>query len=253
MQGVRPRLAGAIAVMTLSGCAVVDDLRYPYAGEDAGAIFVDAASATSDTRTLRVSGFVDPEGKGKATIDFSLMTGTGGHCSGEVSLDTASFDVLTTPDGSFLRGSAWSWQKLSLLTEQPMPARSRVLEGRWVKKSDTVPLDPVPLCRLMADLLTEEEQSAVDEGEPPSNLVLVNEGLGEAAGEKAVRLQVTDEDSVTDAWVSLEEPHYFVKMVQEDADARVQVVLSDFDLPAEFDTPPHTEVLDLGDRPGAQA
>lgn len=235
--------AAAAAATGLAACDMVDNYRYPYAQEDADTVFLDAVKATTALDSVRVSGSLDP--KGSSTFSFNVMSVLDKGCGGTVSFSTADFDLVQTREGDYLKGSASSWQQLPGHSAAELQAVSGVLEDRWVKLTrGKAGFDLNPICTI-SRLLTDDERKAVDAGKVPSNLEVTSKGLSEAAGEKAVKLQVVEDDESTDVWVSLEEPHYILKLTGTDKNGTVEVVFSDFDFPAPVEAPEAKDMVDL--------
>lgn len=249
MRDVR-REALAVAVVAsataLAGCGVVDSVRYPYAKESARTIFLDAVTATTAVESLRVSG--STEARGAPPVRFNLLDAEDGSCGGTLSFLTADFDVVLTEDSSYLKGSAGSWQQMPRISRETGMTAARLLADRWVDVGNGAGpgVDARPMCRLVDELLTPPEQKAVDAGEVPENLEVTHKGLSEAAGVKAVKLQVVDDGTASDVWVSVDDPHHILKMAVKEEKVQMEVVLSDFGFPGEVRVPDE-DVEDFGD------
>lgn len=243
-RGTRTAAVGAV-VIALAGCGAVDSVRYPYAKESADRIFLDSVVATKELTSVRLSGFLDK--RGEPRLGFNLLDAEGGVCGGTMSFSTADFDVVLTSDTIYFQGSAGSWQQFPEVSREEAIAVAPILADRWISAPlDKAPgPDPGPACRFVEELLTPAEQKAVDEGEVPENLEVTNEGLSEAAGMKAVKLEVVDKSGSSDVWVSVDEPHYIIKIAGQAKKGSFDIVFSDYDFQGEIRVPRKKELLDL--------
>lgn len=240
-RGTLTAAVGAV-VIALAGCGAVDSVRYPYAKEDADTIFLDSVKATTALESLRISGYLDgPKGP---RMNFNLLDAGEGTCGGTMSFGTADFDIVLTPEKSYWKGSAASWQQLPGLPRHKGIVVGPMFADRWVDTTAGTDVEAHSMCRMTDDLLTPAEQRSVDAGKVPDNLTVRNKGLTEAAGTKAVKLEVVDDTSTTDVWVSLDEPHYIIKMAVEQEQSDAEVVFSDFEFGGEVRVPEKKDVLD---------
>lgn len=242
-RGALTAVAG-VTVLALAGCGAVDSVRYPYAKESADAIFLDSVKATTALKSVRISGYVDLSQGPR--MNFNLLDAENGSCGGTVSFSTADFDVVTTPEKSYMKGSVASWQQLPGVSREEAIVVGPILADRWVDTTSggSARAEINPLCRLVDELLTPAEQEAVDAGKVPDTLEVTNKGLSEAAGVKAVKLEVVDEKSASDIWVALDVPHYILKFAEQNKKADAEVVLSDFNFGGEVALPEKKEILD---------
>ena len=227
-------VAATALVATTSACGVYEDLTTSdYVKESADTIFLDAVRATTEAKTVRLTGWVRSRGK---RMSFSLMSGAPSTCSGTVSYYTADLDVRLLPGATYIRGGATTWQDFPGLGDAVGRAAAPRLADRWIELDNDLGIQP--LCDLARDLLTDKERAAVDDGRVPANLELKHGGLSEAAGEKTARLDVTDEkNGPTEVWVSLEDPHYLVKFAQDTKKAGAEIVFSDYGFPVDVQAP----------------
>jgi hypothetical protein len=228
------------AAIALGACGVVEDIRYPYAKESGETIFLDSVASTSALKSVRLSGFLDL--RSGPRIDFNILDARKGRCGGAMSFDTAEFDIVYSPEAGYLKGSAASWQQLP-----GRPAQAALLADRWVKVSGDEGLDPRRLCRFVETLLNEEEKILVGAGTMPDGVQVTHLGLSDETGEKAVELQVDEEDLSANIWVALDEPHYLLKFVGADDKARMEIVFSDFEFKGAVRLPRARDVLDPGE------
>jgi hypothetical protein len=245
MQDVKHAVLAAVAgaaALALAGCGMVDGVRYPYAKESASTIFLDSVRATTALEAVRVSGYVDM-GSGPPTR-FNVLGTEDERCGGTISFSTADFDLAMSSEAAYLKGSTASWQQLPGITREQGVVMGPLLADRWVLVQDADEVSADWMCRFTDELLTRSERKAVDAGKVPDNLDVTHKGLSEASGVKAVQLEVVDDRTTSDVWVSLEEPHHILKMTLKDESGTAEVVLSDFDFRGKVEMPKRRDILD---------
>lgn len=225
--------AAGVLTIALAGCGDDGDGGDDFAEQSYQEIKDAAIEDMGDAESLRLSGTIEEDGQ-ELTIDLAI--GGEGECVGTIAMNGAEGEIISNSDGLFIKGDETFW-------ESTAPGQAEVildmLDGKWAKTPPQGDEGFGELCNLdnFVDELAEEddEKENVEVGD-----------VEEVDDQDAVLLSGEDEDGgTTRAWISVDSPHYILKMEKEGGDDPGQMSFSDYDEDVDASSPPEDEYVDI--------
>lgn len=190
----------------------------------------DVEKAMKDLETVHLAGNIVDDGQ-KILMDVTVSRG--GDCQGTMQLDGGgSFDILGVEGVSYFKADEAFWK--SQVGDQASVITAAIGD-KWATDSSD-PEGFAELCdldELLSDLNSDD--IAGDDSKVT--------GTQEVSGKETVTIAFTSDDgNPGTAYVSAEDPHYFVRF---DVPEEGAMVFSRFDEPLEVEKPAAGEIFDL--------
>lgn len=196
--------------------------------------------AREDMRKLesvKVSGTVTNDGQ-EITID--LQTSSAGDCTGSISLDEGTAELIGVEGETWMRPNEEFWR---LSAGPEAEGILSLVRDKWV----AVPTGGdsfdqfCDLDELLDELLSDDEADPED--------TLTSRGTEDLDGEEVVLIDKEDagedNDGTATSYVLVEAPHYLVKVEKTEGEDTGAVTFSEFDAEFDVEPPPADEVIDL--------
>ncbi|WP_345463292.1 serine/threonine-protein kinase [Nocardioides marinquilinus] len=233
---------GAVAAVVLGSGGDDPDPDRPTAAERAFAeqgyteIQSETAKAMRVLDSVRISGEIPYNGV-DSSIDMTITSA--GDCDGTLKVGDGTAAVRRIEGEAYLKPDV----AFFVASGQPQATAeqaAKLIGDRWVKgdESDAAQFDS--FCDIDA-IIGEASSSSPSSGADGSESGTVGD-IEQVDGEYGVKLVAEDPTGNTNAWVSLSEPHYFLRLQLEGEDADFR--FSEFDEPLGVEAPPESEVID---------
>lgn len=216
---------GAVAALVLAGCSGGSD----FAEEPAEDIQAAAAEDMQALESVRVDADITAEGQ---QVTLGIALDTDGTCTGSVGLGGGTAEVLSVDGQSWFKADEALYE--ALVGEQASQIID-VVGDNWVVDEEGQFGSFCDLDSLLEDI-----------GDPEEGTV-ESDGTEEVDGTEAVRLVREEEGDTTTAFVSVEDPHYILR-IEREGEQEGEATFSEFDEPVEAEAPPEDEIVEL---PGA--
>jgi hypothetical protein len=219
----------ATALTACSGGDGGDD----FAKGSADDIVKAAKSDMADLDAVKVSGTVTTDGQ---EISIDLQASSGGNCTGSIGVEEGTAEILGVDGATWMKPDEAFWRQFA---SEDADEVLRLVGDKWV----VIPEDDDSFntfCDVddLLDQLLEEDE---DDGSKYS----VN-GTDELDGDDVVLVDNEDpEDGTSTGYVLVDDPHYLVKVENNDGDDTGSVVFSEFDEEFEVEAPATEDVIDL--------
>ncbi|MFI6447377.1 hypothetical protein [Kitasatospora sp. NPDC050543] len=197
-----------------------------------------AVAAMHGLASLKVVGHVTVDG---SDMKFNLAADKAGNCVGTMGSEKGgSFEVIQTPDQTWVKPDAAYWKALAEQGGNPKAGAmiAELFKGRYLTegkgKNGTDTAEESMICGLATAIMKEDPSEAGDKWAKGT--------AGTADGKKSFGLTVTNADgSASTMQVAAEGKPYLLTM-QQGADS--QMTFGDFDKPVAVQAPPADNVID---------
>jgi len=215
-------VAATTAGLLLAGCGGGSD----FASQSSTDIIAAARDAMADVESVRLTGEV-PEDAGPITLD--VRASRGGDCSGSISVEGATVEILSVDGETLIRPDEAFWQQQAGEGAADIIA---AVGDRWVSTGDDDGF--AELCDL--DQLFDELGADADEDDAGE----VGE-TSEIDGREVVAVAGEEDGGTATAFIATDDPHHILRLTFS-GDEEGQVDLTEFNEPVEVERPADDEI-----------
>lgn len=221
-------VAAGVLSLALAGCS--DD---GLVGQDVAEIKDQVLEDMRDAESVHLAGTINHDGQ-ELGIDMGITVE--GDCAGSITVDGATADIISGPDGTFMKGDRAFW-------EMSAPGQGELmlslLGDKWALVPDSVADSFSDICRL-ENFIDELEGDEDEDGGEKGDTEEVN-------GREALEIIGEDEDTgdETSAWVATESPHYILRLTSDSETEGGAMEFTDYDEPVDTEGPGKDEFVDL--------